>query len=113
MTLARQATWPEAATRYAGGAGCLVDWQAELRRRLADIASADMDENARARFTRRTEAALAQAYEQEGLARLNAARMFANAGRRDEAMIHAREAASWPDRAAQAATLLDRLGEAR
>lgn len=113
VTLARQAIWPEAATRYAGGAGCLVGRQAELRRRLADIASADMDENARARFTSRTEAALGQAYEQEGLARLNAARMFANAGRRDEAMTHAREAASWPDRAAQAATLLDRLGEAR
>lgn len=111
--LARLDSWPDAASRFVSGAGCLVSWQHELRRRLSEIASAEeMDERVRARFTARTEAALAQANEQEGLARLNAALMFANAGQSDEARRHARAAAAWPERSAQAASLLDRLGGA-
>jgi tetratricopeptide (TPR) repeat protein len=102
--------WRDAATHFERAATCLVDAQDRLRRRLEEIAGAELSPERRERFLARTRAATSQAHAQEGLARFNAAVALVNAGRKAEAVPWARAAAEWPEWHERASAILEQIG---
>lgn len=102
----QQRDWHAAFTSYARAADCLVDWQAQLSRRVAEITAAEMSADRRERFLARTRAAVGAARRLEGQSRYNAAVSLANQGRIEEARPWAAQAAAWPEWKERAETLV-------
>jgi hypothetical protein len=82
--------------------------QAQLTRRLDEIAKAPMDESRRSRFMARTRASVEAARRQEGQSRYNAAVSLANLGQGKEAAAWATQAAEWPEWRERALALIGR-----
>ena len=100
---------PPAAEAFADAADCAGAAQAAMRERLAEIDRTDLSADRRAALRGRAEQALASAIRHEGLAAINAARLYASAGDAAAAGAYAKRAAGWEAHRDEANRLLGRL----
>ena len=100
---------PIAAGAFAEAARCAGAAQGAMRERLAAIDRTDLSADRKAALRVRGEQALASAIRQEGLATINAARLYASAGNAVAARAFAERAAVWEAHREEANRLLNRL----
>jgi len=110
LVYARAARGPDAAASFASAADCAAAAQQAIEQRLLEIDAARLDARRKAAMQARAGRALGAARRQEGLAAINAARLYAEAGNLADARALAGRAAAWEDHRKDAERLLERLG---
>ncbi|HXH05083.1 MAG TPA: tetratricopeptide repeat protein [Vicinamibacterales bacterium] len=110
---AEQHAWEVGARAFADAAGCYERAEAEVRRRLEETDRSALPDDRRAALRARRERQIDAAQLQRATAAYNAAAGYFNAGRRAEAVVHARAALVHPSMRADAERLLARIDAKR